>query len=61
MTNMEIASYLGLLNLSVTRTKQETKDEDDSVTDKMLEAIRIAQLYFYQQAMDELKEMIKND
>lgn len=61
MTNMEIASYLGLLNLSVTQTKQVTKDEDDAVTDKMLEAIRIAQLYFYQQAMDELKEMIKND
>lgn len=58
MTNMEVASYLGLANLAFAQAK---KDEDDVVTPKMLEAIRIAQLYFYQQAMDELKEMIKND
>lgn len=61
MTNMEIASYLGLANLAFAQAKQETKDADDATTDKMLEAIRMAQLYFYQQAMDELKEMIKND
>lgn len=56
MTNMEVASYLGLVNLAFAQVKK-----DDVVTDKTLEAIRIAQLYFYQQAMDELKEMIKND
>ena len=61
MTNMEIASYLGLVNLALAQTKQITKNEDDATTDKMLEAIRIAQLYFYQQAMNELKGMIKND
>lgn len=61
MTNMEVASYLGLVNLALAQTKQVTKIEDDVITDKMLEAIRISQLYFYQQAMDELKEMIKND
>lgn len=57
MTNMEVASYLGLVNIAFVQAK---KDEDVT-TDKMLEAVRIAQLYFYQQAMDELKEMIKND
>ena len=61
MTSMEVASYLGLANLAFARAKQETKDADDVTTDKILEAIRISQLYFYQQAMDELKEMIKND
>ena len=61
MTNMEVASYLGLVNLALAQTKQIKKDEDDVTTDKMLEAIRISQLYFYQQAMDELKGMIKND
>lgn len=59
MTNMEVASYLGLVNLAFAQVKKD--GDDDVTTDKMLEAIRIAQLYFYQQAMDELKEMIKND
>ncbi len=58
MTNMEVASYLGLVNLTLSQVKQ---SEDDPITPKMLEAVRFSQLYFYQQAMEELKGMIEKE
>lgn len=58
MTNIEVASYLGLVNLTLSQVEQ---TEDDPVTPKMLEAVRISQLYFYQQAMEELKGMIEKE
>ena len=58
MTNMEIATYLGIAGLSYKEVAD--KDPEDIITPKILEATRIAQLYFTTQAMEELKKELND-
>ena len=56
MTKMEIASYLGILSVGLANSKGM-----DSVTEKVLEAVRSAQLIMYELAKQEIIELIKGE
>ena len=61
MTNMEVATYLGIAGLAINEANKQCikEGESDKVHEKILEAVRIAQLMFTQKAMEELVETMK--